>query len=552
MDATLPADGLDGTTHDVVIIGAGFSGLAMLQTLRSTNIDALLLEAGDDIGGTWSSNRYPGVRTDCEYRYYCLTLSQDVIDTWNWKERFPTGGEVRAYLRHFATRLGLTSSIQLGSRVEQLTWDAARDLWHVTIHGQPAVAAHHVVLATGLLQKAVYPSIAGLESFTGQMVHTSAWPEDGIDLTDKRVGVIGVGSSSVQLIPEIAEQAASVTVFQRTPNYIVPTTPREITDDERETSRRTQHEVFDRCSKNPFGVDLEGTVAPYSDLTEEERLEVMHRTWNMGGFYFLCQTFADLAVNDDAAWAASHFIHDRIREIVTDQDVAETLIPHDYPVGAKRLSTGAGFYEAFNRDNVHLVDVRTTPITSVDESGLFVGHQHYDLDVLVCATGFDALTGSIDAIEIRGVDGELLSESWRQQGLSTYLGMLVSGFPNLTMMAGPHTPAGNIPAVIQNQAIWIGDLLSSLREQGATRVESTPQADRWWAEQSLAAVQGTVMERYADQARAWFFGHNVDGKTVGVNTYFGGLPLYLAALDEASRDGYPSLQTSHGQTASSL
>lgn len=338
-------------------------------------------------------------------------------------------------------------------------------------------------------------------------------------------------------------ESDSVTVFQRTPNYVVPTFPRALSDAEREENRLSQHEIFERCSNNPFGVDLDGEAAPYDSLTEEERYAALNRNWGMGGFYFLCQTFADLGINDEAAWAASHFIHDRIREIVKDPETAEKLIPSDYPVGAKRLSTGAGFYEAFNRDNVHLVDVKTTPISRVDETGLFVGEEHHDLDVLVCATGFDALTGSIDAISIQGVDGKLLSAHWRGEGLFSFLGMTVSGFPNLTMMVGPHTPAGNIPIVIQHQAVWISDLIAKLQAEGVTRFESTPQADRWWADQSADIVQGTVMGRYAREARAWFFGHNVEGKRAGVNTYFGGLPNYLEALKTSADSGYPELVT---------
>lgn len=450
---------------------------------------------------------------------------------------------MREYLEHFATRLGLHSDIQFNSRVSALQWDEEGQFWDVTVDGHPNVRARHVVLGTGLLQQPVYPNIAGLESFKGDLVHTSSWPQGGMDLSNKRVGVIGVGSSSVQLIPQIAMESDSVTVFQRTPNYVVPTFPRALSDAEREENRLSQHEIFERCSNNPFGVDLDGEAAPYDSLTEEERYAALNRNWGMGGFYFLCQTFADLGINDEAAWAASHFIHDRIREIVKDPETAEKLIPSDYPVGAKRLSTGAGFYEAFNRDNVHLVDVKTTPISRVDETGLFVGEEHHDLDVLVCATGFDALTGSIDAISIQGVDGKLLSAHWRGEGLFSFLGMTVSGFPNLTMMVGPHTPAGNIPIVIQHQAVWISDLIAKLQAEGVTRFESTPQADRWWADQSADIVQGTVMGRYAREARAWFFGHNVEGKRAGVNTYFGGLPNYLEALKTSADSGYPELVT---------
>lgn len=452
---------------------------------------------------------------------------------------------MREYLEHFTTRLGLSTAIQFNSRVTALRWDEEEQFWDVTVEDHPRVRARKVVLATGLLQQPVYPKITGLDSFKGDLVHTSAWPAEGMDLSSKRVGVIGVGSSSVQLIPQIAKESTSVTVFQRTPNYVVPTFPRALSDAEREDNRRGQHETFERCSNNPFGVDLNGEVVPYDSLTEEQRLAALERNWGMGGFYFLCQTFADLSTNDEAAWAASHFIHDRIREIVKDPETAEKLIPGDYPVGAKRLSTGAGFYEAFNRDNVHLVDVKTTPISRVDESGLFVGEEHYDLDVLVCATGFDALTGSIDAISIQGMGGKLLSERWREEGLSTFLGMTVNGFPNLTMMVGPHTPAGNIPIVIQHQAVWISDLLSNLAAKGVTRFESTPQADKWWADHSTDIVQGTVMSRYAREARAWFFGHNVDGKRPGVNTYFGGLPNYLAALKKSADAGYPELVTDY-------
>lgn len=523
--------------HDVVIVGAGFSGLATLHLLTEAGFHATVIEAGDDVGGTWNVNRYPGVRTDCEAHYYCLSISQKVIDSWSWNERYPKGAEVHEYLRHVANTLGLLPSIRFRTRVTDLDWIESGSRWHVTLHDGSILSADRVVLATGLLERPVLPEIPGIDTFAGDLVHTSRWPED-LDLAGKRVGVIGVGSSAVQLIPVVAPVAEQLTVFQRTPNYVVPAANETLTDDQRNGYRTSQHKIVEQCRNHPFAVPLDAPAGRYAELDEGQRRTALERAWPRGGFHFISETFADLGVSDEAAWSASHFAQEQIRASVDDELVAATLTPTEYPIGAKRVSTGIGFYEAFNRPNVELVDVKRAPIERIDGRSVVTGIRSIELDVLVCATGFDALTGSIDAINIRGRGSRLLKDVWREEGLRTHLGVTVSGFPNLFMMVGPHTPAGNIAAVIQSQAEWLARLLTWARSHEVAVLESTQELDRAWAETSLRAVEGTVLSRYSKEARAWFFGHNVVGKPVGVNTYFGGFPAYLAALRAAEERGW--------------
>lgn len=527
--------------YDTLIIGAGFSGLSVLYLALQAGDAAILLDAGNDVGGTWANNRYPGVRTDCESHYYCLTLSRDVIDSWDWSERYPTGPEVRAYLQHFATRTHLQPNIRLGSEVSGIRWNEEDSVWDVRTRSGDRYRARRVVSAMGLLSKANLPAIAGIDSFEGAVLHTAAWPEGGVDLRGQRVGVIGVGSSAVQLIPRIAADVEELVVFQRTPNYVVPANSEKLTEQDSAEIRNRLFDYHRMCQQHPFGVAMGPPRGRFEDLTAEERIDVLEQHWSEGGFHFISETFADLSTNDDAAWATSDFVKAKIRATVTDPAVAELLSAQDYPIGAKRVSTGHRFYETFNQPSVRLVDVRSNPIRAIDGAGIVLESGRFDLDVIICATGFDALTGSLDAIDIVGRGGESLSQVWARDGLRTFLGMTVGGFPNFFMMLGPHTPAGNLVVTIQAQAEWLARAFAWADEHGRVTLESTAAADRAWMRESTAAVESTVMKRYAQQARAWFYGGNVDGKSFAVNTYFGGVPNYLAACSRAERDGYRDL-----------
>ena len=527
-----------GEKHDVIIVGAGFSGLSMLHLLKKKGFKVLLLEGTDDIGGTWSQNRYPGVRTDCESRYYCSTLSDEVINEWDWSERYPEGKEVHKYLLYFAERLDLWPNIQLNSWVNKLKWNEEATYWKVETASGNNYISGKVVLAAVLLQKAYFPNIAGMNLFDGKLLHTSKWPKNNIELKNKKVGVIGVGSSGVQLIPSLAKDGANVTVFQRTPNYVVPAVSEKLSAEEREAIRDAQHEIIENCKMHPFGVDMLPPKGSYEELTESEKDAILNENWTKGGFHFLCRTFTDLNTNEEAAWYASKFIQRKIAEIVHDPVTAKTLTPTEYPVGTKRLSTGIEFYESFNRPNVRLVDVKNNPIEKIDKSGVWVDGNHISLDVLICATGFDALTGSIDAIEICGRKNLLLKEHWEQNNLDSFLGITVNGFPNLFMMLGPHTPAGNLAVIIQEQAKWIAHLLEWARSENIDVIESAQDDDQKWSQFSEKAVENTLLYRFSSKAKAWFFGYNVDGKKVRVNTFFGGLPTYLEKLAEAEKNKY--------------
>ena len=525
---------------DVIVIGAGFSGLAILHHLRASGLAVSLLEASDDVGGTWHLNTYPGVRTDSEFSYYCYYFSKEICDEWSWSERYPTGGEVHRYLKFVAERLDLTRSIELNTAVESMGWDAKNSQWQVTCTTGDTFVCRHVVSAVGLLSAPTMPAIDGIESFSGQIVHTARWPDD-LDLAGKRVGIVGVGSSSIQVIPEIAPIVDRLTVFQRTPNYVVPTSNHAVSTKEMDEVRARQQHIKDACLMHPFGVPMAPPTANCETSSQAELQEAMEDAWQDGGFHFITRTLQDLFVDDAPANMASDFAREQIRKLVDDPDTAAALTPTTYPLGAKRVPTGHQYYESFNRPNVDLVDVRSTPIASICADGVELTDQTVELDVLIFATGFEAMTGALNKIDIQGVDGKSLKQVWQTEGLRTTLGMLVSGFPNFLMMLGPQTPGGNMPPLIQFQADWICDLIRWAHDNSVPVVESTPEADHSWVEVTHKAVEPTIMHRYAQNARAWFYGGNVEGRRLEINTYFGGLPAYIAAANEIATNGYIEL-----------
>lgn len=527
-------------TKDVIVIGAGFSGLAMLHHLRQADLSVALLEASGDVGGTWHLNTYPGVRTDSEFSYYCYYFSKEIADEWSWSERYPSGAEVYRYLRFAADRLGLRPHIQLNTPVQQLKWDQARSLWQVTSANGDSYDCRHVVSAVGLLSAPTTPALPGIDEFDGQKVHTSRWPE-GLDLTGKRVGIVGVGSSGIQVIPEIAPIVERLTVFQRTPNYVVPTSNRRVLPMEMDDVRDQQQQIKNACLQNPFGVPMPPPTANVATSTPEELQAALAGPWREGGFHFITETLQDLNIDDEAANLASEFVREQIQDVVDDPETAESLTPRTYPIGAKRVPTGHNYYETFNRSNVDLVDTRKTPIVSLRSGGVELSDRFVDLDVIIFATGFEAMTGSLNKIDIQGSEDRSLKQVWQDDGLRTTLGMMVAGFPNFFMMLGPQTPGGNLPPVLQFQAQWIADLIEWTNEAEVPVVEASLASDMGWVEMSHEAVEPTVMHRYAKQARAWFYGGNVDGRRLEINTYFGGVPAYVTEANGLAATSYEAL-----------
>lgn len=440
---------------DALVIGAGFSGLAVLHHLREIGLRTLVVDGEDGVGGTWYVNRYPGVRTDSEFSYYSFSFSKEVRDEWTWTERYPSGDEVLSYLNFVADRLDLRKDIRLGCRVDSASYDEAQNTWSVRLTDGEVITTKYLVSGMGVLSQPIYPDIRGVEVFQGEKYHTAHWPQSGVDLTGKRVGLIGLGASGIQIVPVIAPQVDEFFVFQRTPNFIVETNNDKVTPEQMAHVRENYDEIYARAAAHPFGVDME--PAPYSalEVDADERRRIFESKWNEGGFHFANECFNDLATNHEASELASEFIRSKIREIVKDPATAALLSPTTYSFNGKRVPTGHGYYNTFNLPHVHLIDTESEPITEVTERGLRVGDTDYELDVIIFATGFDAMTGTLTNIDIIGRGGVTLREKWERDGLKSNMGINANGFPNFFMSLGPQTPYSNLVVPIQLGAQWL-------------------------------------------------------------------------------------------------
>jgi cation diffusion facilitator CzcD-associated flavoprotein CzcO len=534
--------------YDAIVIGAGFSGLAMLYHLRGIGLNTRVLEGEGAIGGTWWVNRYPGVRTDSEFSYYSFSFSQEVREEWTWTQRYPGGEEVLAYLQFVADRLDLRKDIQLNARVASARWDDAANRWTVTLESGAKLTATYLVSAMGVLSQPIYPDIPGVGSFRGTSYHTASWPHEGADLAGQRVGLIGLGASGIQIVPVVAPQAGEFYVFQRTPNYVVETNNDPVSAEQMRWVRQHYDEIYQRAADHPFGVDMVAAEHSALEVSPKERKLIFEGKWQEGGFHFANECFNDLATNADASELASEFIRTKIHEIVADQATADLLSPSGYSFNGKRVPTGHGYYAAFNLPHVRLIDTAATPITAITEKGVQVGDTEYELDVLIYATGFDAMTGTLTNIDITGTEGLTLREVWDRDGLRTNLGISVVGFPNFFMSLGPQTPYSNLIVPIQLGAQWLARALSWTRERGITRLEATRESMEWWAVENERAGKATVMYAEGKKAKAWFLGKNVPGKAEEFLVYMGGGQVYQAFCRQVEEEGYASFLS--GQPAS--
>jgi cation diffusion facilitator CzcD-associated flavoprotein CzcO len=530
-------------THDAIVVGAGFSGLAILHHLREIGLDTVVLDSQDGVGGTWLANRYPGVRTDSEYSYYSFSFSKEVRDEWTWSQRYPAGKEVLAYLNFVADRLDLRRDIRLNTRVQSARYDEQSNTWTVQVAGGAPLVAKYLISGMGVLSHAIYPDIPGIATFAGEKYHTAHWPRSGVDLAGKRVGLIGLGASGIQIVPEIAPQVDEFIVFQRTPNFIVETTNDPVTDEQMRWLRDNYDAIYEKAANHPFGVAME--PAPFSALEVSPKLRraIFESKWNEGGFHFANECFNDLATNHEASELASEFIRSKIREIVKDPATAELLCPKTYSFNGKRVPTGHGYYDAFNLDHVQLVDTATTPITAITPAGVRVGDTEYELDVLIFATGFDAMTGTLTNIDIVGREGITLRERWARDGLRSNLGISVHGFPNFFMSLGPQTPYSNLVVPIQLGAQWLQRALRWARDNDVVAFEATPESEEWWAEETERTGRATVMYTEGKKAKAWFLGENVPGKREEFQVYMGGGQVYQHYCRELEESDYASMLT---------
>ncbi|GAA2011177.1 flavin-containing monooxygenase [Nocardioides kribbensis] len=533
---------VDVTEVDVVVVGAGFAGLRALHTLRGAGHSVVVLEAGDDIGGVWQWNRYPGARCDVESYDYSYGFSSELEQEWRWSERYATQPEILRYIHHVAERFDLRRDVRLGQRMVDSTWDDASARWSVSTESGGSWRSRFLVMATGQLSTTKTPSLPGQDDFRGQVLLTAKWPREGVDLSGKRVGVIGTGSSGMQLIPVVAQEAAHLTVFQRTPNFSVPATNGPISD-ERDAEVKASYAERREASRNsPSGL---GTI-PISrtsalEVSDAERRRRYEDYWATAGFGFALVYYdilRDRAANDTAA----DFIREKIAAKIDDPVLREKLMPRDFPFAAKRPSVDSGYFETFNRDDVTLADIREDPLQAMTPTGLRTasGAEH-DLDVVVFATGFDALTGSLLRPTITGRGGLTLKEKW-SAGPVTQLGLCVHDFPNLFIVAGPGSPSllSNVLLSTEQHVDWIAALLAHLESVGADVVEATEAAEQAW----VAHVNERAQETLYPLATSYYNGDEVEGKPRVFMPYPGGVRAYRRILERVVDEGYSGFELS--------
>jgi cation diffusion facilitator CzcD-associated flavoprotein CzcO len=519
---------------DVVVVGAGFAGLYLLHRCRALGLEAVAIEVGDDVGGTWYWNRYPGARCDIESLEYSYSFDPDLQQEWEWTERYATQPEILRYLGHVADRFDLRRDIRFGTRVTGATYDGGRARWAVATDGDVAYDAQYVVLATGCLSSAMLPDIPGRDDFEGLSLHTGRWPHEPVDLTGMRVGVIGTGSSAIQSIPIIAEQADHLTVFQRTPTFAVPAHNRSLEPDEI-AAIKVDYDAFreaNRQANAAFGARVPLAGLTMGEMDDDERRKALDSAWEWGGLPYV-GVFTDVLLDPASNEVAADYVRERIDEIVTDPEVAARLKP-DQVVGCKRLCVDTGYYATYNRPNVSLVDLRETPIEAIDATGIRTTAEHHDLDCIVFATGFDAMTGSILKIDVRGRDGRPLADAW-EAGPRTYLGLAVAGFPNLFTVTGPGSPSvlTNMVMSIEQHVELITDTMAHLRDEGLTTIEADEAAQDEWVDY-VNAVAGLTL---FPTCNSWYLGANVPGKT-RVFMPLPGFPPYAERCAAVAAAGY--------------
>jgi cation diffusion facilitator CzcD-associated flavoprotein CzcO len=526
-------------SHDVVIIGAGFAGIYLVHKLRDRlDLDVRAFERGPDVGGTWFWNRYPGARCDFESEFYSYSFDHDLEQEWNWSEKYAAQPEILAYINHVADRLDVRRSIDFETTVVAARFDESRDLWEVTTDRGETVTARFVIAATGILSVPATPRFEGMDDFGGPIHHTGDWPHEDVDFSGQRVGVVGTGSSGIQAIPVIAQQAEHLTVFQRTATYTVPASNRPLQEREHQATKRNYVHLREAAKHTRAGILTEMAIGDFASLDPMVIRAELERRWRATGVS-VTATLSDALTSLEANDFIAQFVRDKINDVVADPETARLLEPHDYPIGTKRLALDTDYYETYNRPNVTLVSVRDTPITRFTERGIVVGETEHELDAVVLATGFDAVTGALARIDVRGTGGQSLREIWAD-GPVSYLGLAVHGFPNLFTVTGPGSPAvlTNVVASIEHHVDWIADHIAHLGRQGMTRTEADPRAQSSWVAEVADLAERTLFPR----AASWYLGGNIPGKPRVFMAYLGGFRAYRERCEDVAARGYPGFR----------
>lgn len=529
------------TDQDALIIGAGFGGIYQLYRLRQMGLSVKVIDMAGDVGGTWYWNRYPGAMSDTESFVYRYSWDKEDLQTYPWTHHYVKQPDVLAYLQHVVERHDLRKDMQFNTELISADWDDSSNVWRLKLSTGQTYVVRYLVTALGLLSKANYPDIPGITSFKGQLCHTAAWPE-GLDVTGKRVGVIGCGSTGVQVITDVAPRVKSLTCFQRHPQYSVPSGDRPVEPAYREWVNKNYDAIFDQVKTSQVGFGFVESTRPFRSVTSpEEREAIFEDLWQQGnGFKFMFGGFNDIATDREANEAACAFIRKKIAQIVKDPEKARKLLPHDYY--ARRPLCDSGYFEVFNRSNVDVVHLQETPITAITETGIRTADgAEYALDLIVCATGFDAIEGNYNRIRIKGRAGLSLKEHWDPQGPTSFLGVSVPRFPNLFMISGPQGPFTNLPPAIEAHVDLISRLIAraeSVRKEASCVqvpvVEALPEAEREWCAECERVAEGSLFKETA----SWIFGQNVPGKKYALRFYFGGLKGFYESVQRVIENGY--------------
>lgn len=525
----------DETPFDAIVVGAGFAGLYSLYRLREMGLSVRVIEKAADVGGTWYHNRYPGCRCDTESHVYCYSFSDELLNEWEYSERYPKQAEILEYFRHVADRFDLRKDIEFQTEVQSATFDEESGHWTIVTDSSSVISATHLILAVGPLSDPFVPNFDGIDSFEGDTYHTARWPHETVNFDRQSVAVIGTGSTGAQIIPRVAERADQLTVCQRTPNFIIPARNHPLTEEDYEEIRENYDEIWEIARSTQSGHPFEYTHQSVEDLSEEEIQTALEEGWEEGGFRFF-HTFGDLLSNWETNNKVVEFISSKIRERLNDPELAEKLIPDDHPYGTKRPPLDyEGYYETYQRDNVTLVDVNETPIERITPSGIQIADVEYEHDIIIFATGFDAITGGFTQLNITGRNGTTLTEKW-DEGPRSYLGYSVAEFPNMYMISGPQNPAAitNQPVCIERQVEFIAGVIGYMMENGYEYIEAKEECVDQWVKHTKKVAEGTLYT----EAKSWYKGDNIPGKPPTMLIYAGGFDNHSEKCDEIAANGY--------------
>lgn len=533
------------TDYDAIVIGAGFAGLSLTHYLREAGLSFRVFDRASDIGGTWTWNRYPGAMTDSESYYYCLSFSKELLQEWSWTQRYPDWQETHRYMHFVADKCDMWPHIQLNTEIVSADYQADSGHWLITTGDGDTYTCKYFISAMGMISEPVIPKINGMDQFKGPLFHSARWPE-GIDYAGKRVGIIGAGATTVQMLPVVAKDAASVTVFQRTPNFILPAMQQPMTPEWEKQIKDNYDEIIDKCRNHMFGMAFDSPVGRnVADTPPEEVQRIFEENWT-GSFRWVFETFDDLLTNPEANAKASEFIINKMKERVDDPEIAELLTPEvgEYPLFAKRPPLDHGYMEAFNRDNVKLVDIRNRePIVEITETGVRTTENEFEFDIIVLATGFRAYTGALEAFPIRGQSGQTLEDKWEKSS-NSIMGVSVADFPNMFVVTGPQAPFANLPTSIQQNAIWIANCIKKMESEGYDVCTPKKDAEDEWTAHTAEIHEQTLMAQ-GDKVNSWMMGANIANHNPRVLVYFGGANAYYDRLDESASAGFPELEFSH-------